>query len=133
VRKIDRAIPSTVTRYLTVGLLNTCVGLGIIYLGLYLFRLGNVTANIMGYAVGIVFSFVLNKHWTFASKGQSAPQFLRFLLVTGTAYAANLATVMVLINAFGINNYLAQALGIWPYTTIGYFGSRLFVFRDNSI
>jgi putative flippase GtrA len=132
VRMIVRGIPWTLARYLTVGLLNTCVGLGIIYLGLYLLGLGDVAANVTGYAVGIVLSFVLNKHWTFVNKGQSTPQFLRFLLVTAVAYAVNLTSVVVLIKVFGTNNYIAQALGIGPYTMIGYFGSRLFVFRGNA-
>lgn len=120
----------TIVRYLAVGVLNTCVGLGTIYLCMYLFHLGNVTANVIGYAVGIAFSFTLNKRWTFASKGEYAPQLVRFLLVCAVAYAANLVTVMVCIDAFAANHYLAQALGILPYTAIGYLGSRFFVFRD---
>ncbi len=75
---------------------------------------------------------MLNKRWTFASRGKSAPQLARFLLVSGTAYVANLVTVMVFINTFEANHYLAQALGIAPYTTIGYLGSRFFVFQDNA-
>jgi putative flippase GtrA len=132
VGKSGRRSPWTVVRYLTVGVLNTCVGLATIYLGMYMFRLGNVTANVIGYALGIAFSFVLNKRWTFASTGKSAPQLMRFLLVTATAYVTNLVTVMVLINGFETNQYLAQALGIGPYTTIGYLGSRFFVFRDSA-
>ncbi|MET0280373.1 MAG: GtrA family protein [Steroidobacteraceae bacterium] len=118
----------SIIRYLVVGLLNTCIGLGIIYLCMYA-GLTNTQANLIGYAVGIVVSFKLNKRWTFADKGRSRSQFIRFLLVTGVAYAVNLATVLLLISAFGLNPYLAQALGVVPYTAIGFVGSRWFVFR----
>lgn len=120
----------TVVRFLTVGVLNTCVGLGIIYLCMYLLRLGNVAANIIGYAAGIAFSFTLNKRWTFANDGRSGPQLLRFLLVCGAAYVANLAVVMICIDTLAANRYLSQAIGIVPYTVIGYLGSRFFVFRQ---
>lgn len=117
-------------RYLAVGVLNTCVGLGIIYLCLYAFHLQDAVANLIGYAVGVVFSFTLNKYWTFSSSGAAAAQFVRFLTVIGIAYVTNLATVMVLIERYGANHYVAQALGAAPYTAIGYLGSRYFAFRE---
>jgi putative flippase GtrA len=116
-------------RYLLVGVLNTCVGLGTIYLCMYVFHLGNAPANAIGYAVGIVVSFTMNRRWTFADRGHPGPQLLRFLLVTAVAYLANLGTVMGLIH-LGVPDYLAQALGVAPYTAIGYAGSRWFVFRS---
>ncbi len=117
----------SVARYLIVGILNTVVGLGIIYLGMYL-GLANTVANLVGYAVGIALSFTLNKRWTFTDKGRAPSQFPRFLLVTAVAYLVNLATVLCFINAL-VDPHLAQAAGVVPYTVIGYFGSRLFVFR----
>jgi putative flippase GtrA len=99
---------------------------------MYLFHLGNVTANLIGYAAGIVFSFTLNKRWTFANDGRSGPQLLRFLLVCGAAYVANLVVVMICIDSFAANRYLSQALGVVPYTVIGYLGSRFFVFRHDA-
>jgi putative flippase GtrA len=74
-------------------------------------------------------SFALNRRWTFASRGAWFPELLRFLLVVSIAYTANLATVLVATQLLGLNRYLAQALGILPYTAIGYVGSRAFAFR----
>ena len=48
----------------------------------------------------------------------------------GVAYAANLATVLFANAHFYLNPYLSQALGIIPYTTIGFLGSRYFAFRE---
>jgi len=124
-----RIIDATTVRFVAVGAINTLVGLSCIYLSLYAFGLGNISANAVGYTVGIVVSFVLNKKWTFSHAGRSIPAFTRFLGVIAVAYATNLGTVLVAAEGLGWNHYIAQALGIIPYTVVGYIGSRFFAFR----
>ena len=120
----------TLIRYLLVGVVNTMVGLGIIYLAMYFLHMDLASSNAFGYAIGIMVSFALNKKWTFASQDHVVYSFLRYLLVLGVAYAANLATVLFANAHFYLNPYLSQALGIIPYTTIGFLGSRYFAFRE---
>jgi polyisoprenyl-phosphate glycosyltransferase len=117
-------------KYLLVGVANTAIGLSVIYSAMYFLRLDVVPANLLGYGVGIVSSFILNKHWTFASNDHVVSSFLRFLLVLAVAYAANLGTVLVAVSHFDFNPYIAQALGVLPYTAIGFLGSRFFAFRS---
>ncbi len=116
-------------RYLSVGVANMVVGLSTIYLCMSALHAGDLGSNVLGYCAGVICSFVLNRRWTFASTGDWLPQLGRFLLVLGIAYAANIITVLALIDRFGANRYLAQALGTIPYTVIGYVGSRVFAFR----
>lgn len=117
-------------RFLIVGVANTLTGLGTMYAAMYFLGLDIVSANILGYTIGIIQSFLLNKSWTFGSNDRAVSSFLRFLLVLAVAYSANLVTVIVTNAVFAVNPYLAQALGIFPYTAIGYLGSRFFVFRN---
>jgi putative flippase GtrA len=123
VRPLDR---STV-RYVLVGAVNTVLGLLAIYACKWLFRLDDLHANLIGYTAGLAISFTLNKRWTFRFAGPALPALARFVLVIALAYLANLAAVLGLIAA-GMNGYLAQAVGIVPYTIVGYLGSRLFAF-----
>lgn len=116
-------------RYLLVGVANTLVGLGTIYFCMYVLHFGNVPANAVGYLTGMVLSFTMNRLWTFKHSGAIAPALLRFVVVTGVAYAANLLTVVVLTEGLGMNRYFAQAAGAPPYTLVGYLGSRYFAFR----
>ncbi len=115
-------------RYLSVGVVNMAVGLSTIYLCMYVLHATDLRANELGYCAGVVCSFVLNRRWTFASNDAWVPQLVRFLMVLGIAYAANVVTVLGLVG-LGTNRYLAQALGTVPYTAFGYIGSRLFAFR----
>lgn len=116
-------------RYLLVGGANTLVGLLAIYACKWLLGLNDLRANLIGYGAGIALSFALNKRWTFQFAGSTLPALVRFLFVLALAYLANLATVMCLIGC-GTNGYLAQAIGIVPYTVLGYLGSRLFAFSS---
>ncbi len=117
-------------RFLCVGVVNTCVGLAVIYGCMYWLQLNNVAANACGYAVGLCVSFTLNRRWTFRHRGAALPAALKFLAVAAVAYAMNLLTVMLVIHGFGLNHYLAQALGVPPYTLTAYWLSRTLVFRS---
>lgn len=117
-------------RFLIVGVANTLVGIGTIYAAMYFLGFDIVYANILGYTIGVIQSFLLNKRWTFDSSDRALSSFIRFLLVLAVAYGANLVTVVVANTAFEVNPYIAQALGIIPYTSTGYLGSRYFVFRN---
>jgi hypothetical protein len=54
------------------------------------------------------------------------------LTVVSLAYAVNLTVVICSITEFGINPYIAQALGMIPYAAIGYLGSCYFAFQKKS-
>ena len=120
----------SLVRFLIVGVANTLVGIGTIYAAMYFLGFDIVYANILGYTIGVIQSFILNKRWTFDSSDRALSSFIRFLLVLAVAYGANLVTVVVANTAFEVNPYIAQALGIIPYTSTGYLGSRYFVFRN---
>ncbi len=115
-------------RFMIVGVANTSVGLFIIYAAKWLVGLNDVVANMVGYSCGFVLSFLLNKRWSFRHTGSVGPALFRFILVVLVAYLLNLSVTMLAINKFGINSYLAQALGILPYTIATYLGSRHFAF-----
>ncbi len=123
-------IPETAVRYVLVGVANTIVGLSVIYAAMYFLHFSDALANSMGYLVGVIVSFVLNRNWTFAHSGSIAPALAKFIGVLVVAYFANLATVLALIDVLGFNRYVAQAIGVLPYTALGYFGSRYFAFRS---
>ena len=120
----------TAVRFLTVGMANSIAGLTVIYLAKLLGGLGDVAANVTGYLVGLLLSFALNSKWTFRYDGKLMPAFGKFMAVFAGAYLFNLTGVLAAIHV-GINSYVAQAIGIIPYTVATYLLSRHFVFRSN--
>jgi putative flippase GtrA len=118
-----------IARFLAVGVFNTVVGLAAIYLCKGLLGTGDVVSNVVGYAVGLANSFAWNRRWTFGHSGAVLPAAARFVIVFLIAYLLNLATVMAAIHMYAVNSYVAQAIGIAPYTAFFYLGSRWFAFR----
>ncbi|MEO8118442.1 MAG: GtrA family protein [Rhodoferax sp.] len=117
----------TVLRFLLVGIVNTLVGLGVIFAAKGVFGLGDVVSNAIGYGIGLLVSFSLNRYWTFRHTGPVSNAIAIFFVVQAAAYSLNLVCVLGSIE-YGIDSYIAQALGMPPYMVISYLGSRYFAF-----
>ncbi|CAG4885513.1 GtrA family protein [Paraburkholderia saeva] len=116
-------------KYVLVGLLNSTIGLLLIYVSMML-GLSDILANAVGYLVGFGVSFMLNSKWTFRQARITSSTFTRFLLVTGFAYAGNLCAMLLVRDGLHVDHHLAQLFGVATYTLIGFLGARLFAFRN---
>lgn len=115
-------------RFGAVGLLNTATGYSIILAGLRL-GLGDIGANVTGYACGLALGFFLNRRWTFGRAGGFRPgTAMRYAITFAFAYAANLAVVMTAMSAGLIENPFVHLAGNCVYSVLFYLGSAHFVF-----
>jgi putative flippase GtrA len=127
---VQRVLQHSAVRFCLVGLVNTAVGLGLIYACKFLLGFADIPANAVGYIIGLMVSFTLNSRWTFRYDGPVWPAVLRFVLTFVISYAANIVTVLFLIDGMGVNAYLAHAIAVVPYTTTFYLLSRFMVFAS---
>lgn len=113
-----------------MGLVNTAVGLGIIWCGLRA-GLGDYSANALGYAVGLACSYLLNRRFTFAaSDGAHSRQMPRFLAAGGISYLANLGVLTAGLRLGLQGSILLQFAAMCTYTLVFFCLSRLFVFAE---
>ncbi len=122
----------TFRRFLTVGVVNTLIGITVIFAAKLFFSANDVVANAIGYTCGLASSFMLNSQWTFAYRGPQLPAGVKFLLASALAYAANIGTVLLTIHSFSLNGYIAQLSGMPVYTLTSYFASKYIVFRSSA-
>jgi putative flippase GtrA len=120
------------TRYAGSGAVNTAVGVGLIFI---LMKLGvsPVLANVGGYAVGLILSFVLSKKLVFRSDGHVAAESVRFLVAFGACFAGNIAVLHVSMNLIGLSAGLSQLIATASYTGLMYFVTRWYVFKVTPI
>jgi putative flippase GtrA len=129
---MSRVLQLEAYRFLVVGLLNTAVGLSVIFAAMGLFGFNDIAANAVGYAVGLTVSFIGNRHWTFRDNGPKGATLARFLLSFAFAYVVNLIVVLFVRDGLHLNPYFAQLAGICVYTPLFFVISRSLVFTERT-
>lgn len=116
-------------KYFSTGLINTGLGLSVIFV-LQSLEVHHVAANAGGYATGFAIGFILNRAWSFEIRGRiSLSEVIKYILIFAISYIANLITLLVMVEFFGVNSYVAQASGVLVYSALNFTGLRHFVFR----
>lgn len=133
--KWKKLMDGTVVRFLLVGVINTLVGCGAMFLLYNLAHWSYWLSSAANYVLGGIVSFFLNKYFTFRRREWSWNQVVKF--------AANVAVCWLL--AYGLAQPLTgYLLSAWPvrvrenvamlvgmclYTGLNYLGQRFFAFR----
>lgn len=114
-------------RFAIVGIANTVVGVAVIFLLYQVFHLGVVLSNAVGYAVGLVMSYVLNGSWSFGASRYDLASIAKFAGLVAVAFATNILVIHQLI-AFGQPYPIAQCAGVISYSALVFFGMKYVVF-----
>lgn len=127
----DRTVP----KFLLVGVANTIVGAGTMFL---LYNLANCSywlSSAANYIVGGTLSFFLNKYYTFQNKTWSWRQVWKFILNVALCYlvAYGAAKPLALRLLSGMPSFVqenvAMLVGMCFYTVLNYLGQRFFAFQ----
>ena len=122
-------------RFLLVGVVNTLVGAGIMFLLYNLAGCSYWLSSAANYLVGGVVSYFLNKYYTFKNTERSWKQVLRFALNVAVCWllAYGIAKPLALRLLAGFDEKLqtnaAMLAGLCLYTALNYLGQRFFAFR----
>ena len=122
-------------RFLLVGVVNTLVGAGIMFLLYNLAGCSYWLSSAANYIVGGVVSYFLNKYYTFKNTERSWKQVLRFALNVAVCWllAYGIAKPLALRLLAGFDEKLqtnaAMLAGVCLYTALNYLGQRFFAFR----
>jgi putative flippase GtrA len=122
-------VASRAAKFLVVGLVNSAVAFATIAISIEVLGLGDFAANLLGYALGLITGFVLNRRWTFASARRSLAVQLQYVAAFAFSYGLNICVVLG-ARACGVDRLAAQALGIPVYTASFFLLCHYVVFRD---
>ncbi|MBQ3562121.1 MAG: GtrA family protein [Clostridia bacterium] len=127
----------TMIKFLIVGVINTLVGNGVMFLLYNLCSAGYTLSTIANYVVGSIVSYFLNKYYTFNKKQKSVKEVLRFIINIVVCYAVayGLAKPLVytLLSAAtpSVKDNLAMLAGSGIFIVLNYFGQRFFAFKTD--
>lgn len=133
---MSNPLDKTLLRFLFVGVINTLVGM-IIMFGLYnIFRCSYWISSSANYILTSILSFFLNKHFTFQSKGFSTKQLFRFTINIVICYvlAYGIAKPFIFWVLRGadtvVQDNTSMLVGMCLFTGFNYIGQRYFAFAN---
>lgn len=134
--KIKEVIDIKLFKFLIVGIINTLVGAGTMFL---LYNLANCNywfSSVCNYIAGGLCSYILNKFFTFKNHEKSIIQIVQFILLLVICYLIAYIGAKYLIYwllksySIKIKDNVAMLTGEILYTLINYIGQRFVVFKQ---
>jgi putative flippase GtrA len=118
------------TKYGIVGVINSAITLTTIFVLMKVFHVSYLISNAVGYILGFVNSFMLNKAWTFRSKKPFAKEVLIFIFIFAVCYSLQFVFLIFLKEKLLIKAEYAQIIAMIFYTIINFTGNKLITFKS---
>jgi putative flippase GtrA len=112
-----------------VGISNTLLTFAIYTLLLKVFGVWYLAASAIGFAVGAVNGFLLNRRWTFRGHVGDAFTPVRWLIVQGCGLALNEGLLYLFVDGARVEKLLSQAFATVIVTVITFLANRAWTFR----
>jgi putative flippase GtrA len=112
-----------------VGVSNTVLAFAIYTVLLKVFGVWYLAASAIGFVVGAVNGFLLNRRWTFAGHVGDSLTPVRWGVVQGCGLALNEGLLYLFVDGVNIEKLLGQACATVIVTVITFFVNRAWTFR----
>lgn len=129
-------------KYACVGVLNTLVTLGVIFVCKSILGINPLVSNAIGYVAGVINSFIWNKNWVFKTSGHYRSEAIKFIVGFLICYGLQFLTVWLLSYKtqlkefefffifFTVSGYgVATLIGNVVYTLTNYVYNKLVTFK----
>lgn len=99
-------------RYFVIGFSGVIMDVGSLYLLKQYLHLRPVSAVIVNQIFLLNYVFILNKYWSFKSKGVTHKQAIRFFILAGLNYVIAIGWMLFFNEKLGVNYLLARVFNI---------------------
>ena len=130
-----KLIDKTTIKFILVGIVNTLVGTGVMFLMYNLLHASYWISSASNYIIGRIVSYVLNKYFTFQNKEKSWKQLVKFALNITVCYLVAYGLAKPLVSWFlhgqskSVQDNLSMLVGMGAFVVFNYVGQRVIVFR----
>lgn len=120
----------SIFRFIVIGTLNALITAVVVGVLMNVGRCNYLWSNVAGYTAALINNFFWSKHWIFRSKNDHLfwREVLLFFIAFVTAYSAQFLVLLLLVEVVGVNNYLAQFLGLFIYGSINFVMNKKITF-----
>ena len=123
-------------RFLGVGVINTAVGTGTMFLLYNVFGAGYWISSASNYIVGSIVSYILNKKFTFKNQDSNKKTIIKFIVgiavCYGIAYGIAKPLVHTLLSGQSqkMADNMAMLVGMGLFVIINYLSQKFFTFNS---
>ena len=128
-RRLSAPVVIQFLKFGLVGVSNTLIAFAVYTLLLKGFGVWYIAASAIGFAVGAVNGFFLNRRWTFRGHVGDAFTPVRWAVVQGCGLGLNLALLYVFVHDAAVDKLLAQAFATGVVTVLTFVANRAWTFR----
>lgn len=128
-RHLSKPVVVQFVKFGIVGISNTLLTFAVYTVLLKVFGVWYLAASAIGFVVGAVNGFLLNRRWTFAGHVGDALTPVRWGLVQGCGLALNEGLLYLFVDDAGIEKLLSQAFATVVVTIATFLVNRAWTFR----
>jgi len=126
----ERSLIGKSWRYAVTGLASNGL-LYVLYLVITFAGVPPTLALTVVFAAGVIFSYTVNRSWSFKSRRNHRQAFSRFVLLYVGAYFLQLGIFRLAIDFAGLPHQIAQLIGVVVVALLLFFVLTYFVFHRN--
>ncbi|SFE48349.1 Putative flippase GtrA (transmembrane translocase of bactoprenol-linked glucose) [Sharpea azabuensis] len=132
---IKKLLDRTFWKFILVGIINTIVGTGVMFLCYNAFHLNYWVSSAMNYIIGSIVSYFLNKYFTFQNKQRSWKIVIKFIINISVCYLIAYGVAKPLVarilsgQSVTIQENGAMLVGMCLFVGLNYLGQRFFAFK----
>jgi putative flippase GtrA len=131
-RSMSIALVAQFLKFGIVGVSNTLIALAVYTLLLKVFGVWYLAASAIGFALGAINGFLLNRRWTFSGHVGDALTPVRWGVVQGCGLGLNEVLLYVFVHDARLEKLLAQLCATAIVTVITFLVNRAWTFRTNA-
>ncbi len=131
-----KLINASFLKFLFVGVVNTMVGTGIMFVLYNFFHCNYWLSSISNYILGSIVSFFLNKHFTFQNRDSVIKSAGKFIINIIVCYCLSYLPIKLIVKiiffdlSISIKDNISMMIGVCIFTLLNYLGQRFFVFKN---
>ena len=126
-----KLIDKTTIKFILVGIVNTLVGTGVMFLMYNLLHASYWISSASNYIIGSIVSYVLNKYFTFQNNEKSFAMNISICYLAAYGVAKPLVRMVLSGASKSIQENLAMLVGMGLFVVLNYFGQRFIVFKKD--
>ena len=115
-------------RFALIGTLNALITAFVIWLMMDEMSYDYIPANITAYVVAQIHNFIWSKYWIFPTENKKNNIWQQMLFFS-IAFGAQFLFLILLVEAWNVNEYLAQFFGLFIYGSVNFITNKKLTFR----